>query len=79
MQLVSSSTGPTTNRPKHRRIRVFRQIIIGCGIALVSTYALKVFGVEVATRDLVVAFAIGMTLIILAMKIQPFRRIPRVH
>jgi len=73
---------PTSNpvsRGRHGIRRVFSQLIIGCGIALVSVYSLRIFGVEIATFDLALAFLAGIFLIIAGIKLQPFRRVPRVH
>jgi peptidoglycan/LPS O-acetylase OafA/YrhL len=63
----------------HSARRVLSQVVIGCGIALVCAYTLKIVGVELPAYEVLIACIIGIALVIAGAKLQRRRHIRRLQ
>ena len=57
--------------------RILSQVIIGAGVALACLYVLRMLGVEIGRLDLLIACGVGISLVIVGVKLRTFRRVGR--
>lgn len=76
----SSSRSARSIRPSRRGMqRILSQLALGCGLALVCAFVLRMFGVEIAAVDILIACVLGISLVLLSRMPWNFRRVRRVH